>query len=102
MQAGASELRALTSQHEQAHATCCTHYTRSICGDSMRMTNACGGRTIILQLDMRTSRISGAIVYMRAIVRHAERKAQTYGKALVGLASLLCLSVCAAASHPRP
>ena len=28
-------------------------------------------------------------------LRHAERKAQTYGKALVGLASLLCLSVCA-------
>ena len=27
-------------------------------------------------------------------LRHAERKAQTYGKALVGLASLLCLSVC--------
>ena len=28
-------------------------------------------------------------------LRHAERKAQTYGKALVCLASLLCLSVCA-------
>ena len=27
-------------------------------------------------------------------LRHAERKAQTYGKALVCLASLLCLSVC--------
>ena len=27
-------------------------------------------------------------------LRHAERKARTYGKALVGLASLLCLSVC--------
>ena len=27
-------------------------------------------------------------------LRHAERKAQSYGKALVGLASLLCLSVC--------
>ena len=27
-------------------------------------------------------------------LRHAERKAQTYGKVLIGLASLLCLSVC--------
>ena len=27
-------------------------------------------------------------------LQHAERKGQTYGKALVGLASLLCLSVC--------
>ena len=27
-------------------------------------------------------------------LRHAERKAQTYGKALVCLAGLLCLSVC--------
>ena len=27
-------------------------------------------------------------------LQHAERKARTYGKALLGLASLLCLSVC--------
>ena len=27
-------------------------------------------------------------------LQHAERKARTYGKALVGLAGLLCLSVC--------
>ena len=27
-------------------------------------------------------------------LQHAERKARTYGKALIGLASLLCLSVC--------
>ena len=38
-------------------------------------------------------------------LRHAERKAQaqTYGKALVGLASLLSsASPCAATSHSRP
>ena len=34
-------------------------------------------------------------------LRHAERKAQTYGKALVGLASLCSASPCAPASHPR-
>ena len=27
-------------------------------------------------------------------LQHAERKARTYGKALLGLAGLLCLSVC--------
>ena len=30
----------------------------------------------------------------RQALQHAERKARTYGKALIGLASLLCLSVC--------
>ena len=35
-------------------------------------------------------------------LRHAERKAQTYGKALVGLALACSASPCAAASHPRP
>ena len=47
-----------------------------------------------------TGRGVGAVVVdvgpdQHQALRHAERKAQTYGKALVGLASLLCLSVCA-------
>ena len=46
-----------------------------------------------------TGRGLGAVVVdvgpdQHQALRHAERKAQTYGKALVGLASLLCLSVC--------
>ena len=46
-----------------------------------------------------TGRGVGAVVVdvgpdQHQALRHAERKAQTYGKALVGLASLLCLSVC--------
>ena len=46
-----------------------------------------------------TGRGVGAVVVdvgpdQHQALRHAEREAQTYGKATVGLASLLCLSVC--------
>ena len=49
--------------------------------------------------NLRNGRGVGAVVVdvgpdQHQALQHAERKAQTYGKALVGLASLLCLSVC--------
>ena len=60
--------------------------------------NSTGGG-VLKACDTTTGRRVGAVVVdvgpdQDKAIQRAERKAHTYGKALVGLASLLCLSVC--------
>ena len=60
--------------------------------------NSTGGG-VLKSCDITAGRRVGAVVVdvgpdQDKAVQRAERKAHTYGKALVGLASLLCLSVC--------
>ena len=54
---------------------------------------------VLKACDTTSGRRVGAVVVdvgpdQDKAIRRAERKARTYGKALLGLASLLCLSVC--------
>ena len=54
---------------------------------------------VIKACDTKGGGRAGAVVVdlgpdQHQALQHAERKARTYGKALLGLASLLCLSVC--------